>query len=37
MKQPDFHPEDKASLFWIVIVYSAIAGIASFLVIGVGP
>ena len=34
MKQPDFNPADKTSLFWIIVVYSAIAGMAFFLVWG---
>ena len=37
MKQPDLHPEDKASLLWIMAIYTAIAGVASFIIMGVGP
>jgi hypothetical protein len=37
MRQPDLHPEDKASLLWITAAYVAIAGLASFIIMGISP
>jgi hypothetical protein len=37
MKQPELHPDDKESLLWIVMVYLAIAGFASFIIMAVAP
>lgn len=37
MKQPDLHPEDKSSLLWIMATYAVIAGVASFIIMGISP
>lgn len=37
MKQPEIHPEDRASILWIFAAYSVIALLAYAVVMGGGP